>query len=199
MPNIHPAALERELLRGMRPDAHRYIRADWRRQVKPGSDLWALYERFERKYSPDQARVPAGSREGGQWTDEGGGGGNDRGQSGAESQLPTGARPVKFRPDERSISSERLVQLGGENLGSFGESVSVTKGPNIAHQESFDTATGVTTLSFTGIGSVVVDEKVGNAVYTSAYTVGTSARPDEGLSIRIDRTGRVHAGSTFPS
>jgi hypothetical protein len=80
-----PAALERELLRGMRPDAHRFIRPDWRRQVKPGSDLWSLYERFERKYSPDQPRVPAGAREGGQWTSEDGGGGG--GGVGAEEDL----------------------------------------------------------------------------------------------------------------
>lgn len=32
------------------------------------------YIRWLTKYRPDQARVPAGSREGGQWTDEGGGG-----------------------------------------------------------------------------------------------------------------------------
>lgn len=81
MPIIHPAALERELLRGMRPDAHRFIRPDWRRQVKPGSDLWALYERFERKYSPDQPRVPTGVREGGQWSSEDGGGSNTQTES----------------------------------------------------------------------------------------------------------------------
>jgi hypothetical protein len=66
---IHPAYLAHERQRFMRPDAHRFIRSDWRRFVTPGSELAADYERIERKYRPDQARVPAGSREGGQWTD----------------------------------------------------------------------------------------------------------------------------------
>ena len=45
-----------------------------------GADLAALRfqlalvrSEIERKYSPNQARVPAGSSEGGRWTDEGGG------------------------------------------------------------------------------------------------------------------------------
>ena len=36
--------------------------------------LTSAYTRYLTKYRPDQARVPAGSREGGQWTDEGGSG-----------------------------------------------------------------------------------------------------------------------------
>lgn len=72
MSPIHPLYLERELERGMRPDAHLFVRLDWRRFVHPrfADDLpFALYER---KYRPDQPRVPAGSREGGQWTEDGG-------------------------------------------------------------------------------------------------------------------------------
>lgn len=42
------------------------LRADFMRTVRD----W-----YARKYSPDQPRVPAGSREGGQWTDGNGGGG----------------------------------------------------------------------------------------------------------------------------
>lgn len=202
MPPINAAYLEHQLKRWMRPDAHHFVRPDWRKFVRPGFEDGHPFALYERKYRPDQARVPPGSREGGQWTDEEGSGGGSEGGNdetgGDDERLPPKAKPVQFRPDERSIRSERLVQSGGEHLGSFGESASVTKGPNIAHQESFDTATGITTLSFTGVGSVVVDEKIGNAVYTSAYTVGTPARPDLGLSIRIDRTGRVRASSTFP-
>ncbi len=52
----------------MRPDAHRFIRPDWRRFVNAGSELEALVEDIERKYRSDQPRVPAGSPEGGQWT-----------------------------------------------------------------------------------------------------------------------------------
>jgi hypothetical protein len=69
---------ERQLKRWTRPDAHRFIRPDWRRFVVPGSDLARLYEDIERKYSPNQPRVPAGSSDGGQWTSEGGGGASSR-------------------------------------------------------------------------------------------------------------------------
>jgi hypothetical protein len=62
---IHPAALAHERKRWMRADAHRFVRSDWRRFVERGSDLESLYESFERKYSPDQPRVPAGVPEGG--------------------------------------------------------------------------------------------------------------------------------------
>lgn len=58
------------------------------------------------------------------------------------------------------------------------------------------TITGVTTLSFTGNGSVVVDQKVGNEVTGSAYDVGTRARPDQGLNIAIDPNGKVRAYPT---
>lgn len=52
----------------MRPDAHRFIRPDWRRFVASGSEAAALLERYERKYRPDQLRDDHG-----RWADEGGG------------------------------------------------------------------------------------------------------------------------------
>jgi hypothetical protein len=60
MTRIHPAWLAREERRWLRPDAHRWWRPDHGRFEKPN--------RFERKYSPDQPRVPAGNPDGGQWT-----------------------------------------------------------------------------------------------------------------------------------
>lgn len=66
--------LEREMKRWARPDAHLFVRPDWRRYVKPGSDAAKVFGLYEQKYRSDQARVPAGSRDGGQWVDEGGGG-----------------------------------------------------------------------------------------------------------------------------
>lgn len=69
-----PEYLERELKRWARPDAHRFVKSDWRRFVKPKSDAAMVFGLYERKFWPDQARVPPGSREGGQWTDEGGNG-----------------------------------------------------------------------------------------------------------------------------
>lgn len=73
MAQIKQAAIDYELKRWMRPDAYRFIGPDWRRHVKAGSALYSVFELYERKYSPDQPRVPAGNRDGGQWTGEGGG------------------------------------------------------------------------------------------------------------------------------
>jgi hypothetical protein len=187
MPIIHPAALDYERKRWLRHDAHRFIRPDWRRFVTPGSELAALYEDIERKYRPDQSRVPAGVPEGGQRTSDDGG------------EIPTNAKPAQYTGRERSTLAEILLSKGGENLGSFGDRVSVVKGPNISHQESYDPESGRTILSFTGIGSVVVDENDGTTLRGSAYHVGTATRPDQGLSIIIDRNGKVQVNSTSGS
>lgn len=48
--------VERELSRWMRPDAHRFVRSDWRQYVKPDSEAAAVFARYERKYRPDQLR-----------------------------------------------------------------------------------------------------------------------------------------------
>lgn len=159
MSPINPLTLAHQLQYSLRPNAHLFVRPDWRRYVQPGSELAAYYESIEQKYRPDQSRVPAGSREGGQWTNEGGQG--SASPIGADDPVAS-ERPsrTQFIANERSVSSERLIQLGGEDLGSFGDGVSVAKGPNISYQESFDPETGVTTLSFTGMGAVVVDEKL---------------------------------------
>jgi len=61
--------------RSMRPDAHRWIRPDAARFLKPGTDVESVYPALERKYSPNQPRVPAGNPDGGQWTSGGGGSG----------------------------------------------------------------------------------------------------------------------------
>lgn len=44
------------------PDAHRWLVQDCARFAAP--------QRFERKFDPDQPRVPAGNSDGGQWTGE---------------------------------------------------------------------------------------------------------------------------------
>lgn len=64
----------REQSRWMRPDAANFVRPDWRRHVKAGSEAATTLERYERKFRPDQPRVPAGESQGGQWTADGGGG-----------------------------------------------------------------------------------------------------------------------------
>ena len=88
MAQIKAAYLVRELMRGQNADAFRFMRPDWRHFVKPGSDAWVLYELYERKFNPEQPRAPAGSSEGGQWTNEGGGAG------GGSSSPSTGSKPT---------------------------------------------------------------------------------------------------------
>jgi hypothetical protein len=102
---IDPAYLEHERKRFMHHDAHRFIRADWRRFVTPGSELAAYYASIERKYRPDQARVPAGSREGGQWTDEGGGGTRGRDDTGG----PRGRETIEISAASRKARGHHYV------------------------------------------------------------------------------------------
>ena len=71
----HFTYLTRQLKRCMRPDAHLFVRPDWRRHVRPGFENDLPFALYEQKYRPDQPRVSAGVPEGGQWTDDGGGGG----------------------------------------------------------------------------------------------------------------------------
>lgn len=63
--------------RWMRPDAHRWLRPDAMRFLVPGSDPTKIFPALDRKFNPNQSRVPAGSPDGGQWTD-----GDDIGQAG---------------------------------------------------------------------------------------------------------------------
>jgi hypothetical protein len=62
--------LEHQLKRWMRPDAHYFVRADWRRYVRPGFERDHPFGLYERKYDPNQPRVPAGDPAGGQWTSD---------------------------------------------------------------------------------------------------------------------------------
>jgi hypothetical protein len=94
MPAVNAAYLERQLKRWMRPDAFQFVRADWRMFARPGTEDDYPFALYERKYRPDQPRVPAGSREGGQWTEEGGG---------DESAIPSNARPTQHRVDGENI------------------------------------------------------------------------------------------------
>jgi hypothetical protein len=75
------AYLEHQLKRWMRPDAHHFVRPDWRRHIRPGYQDEVPLALYQRKYSPDQPRVPAGSPEGGQWTSGEGGAGSDSAQT----------------------------------------------------------------------------------------------------------------------
>jgi len=90
------AYLTRQCERWTRPDAHLFVRPDWRRFV-PRDAADHPFALYERKYRPDQPRVPAGNSDGGQWTADGGGGG-----SGSPGSQPT-SKPAPIN-DPRVIS-----------------------------------------------------------------------------------------------
>jgi hypothetical protein len=94
MPPINSAYLEHQLKRWMRPDAHHFVRPDWRSFVRPGFEADHPFALYERKYSPNQPRVPAGSREGGQWTSDGGGNDGNSGNSSIESGRPADVQKI---------------------------------------------------------------------------------------------------------
>lgn len=198
MTHTNSEYLEHQRKRWMRPDAHRFVRPAWRRFVRPGFERDHPFALYERKFDPTQPRVPAGDPAGGQWTNSGSQGVAllTSAESGASSRR---SFTVQFSGQQRSTFSEILLSNGGQNVGSFGNGVSVVKGPNVSHQESFDAENGITTLSFTGVGSVVVDEKADRGIKATAYSVGTRARPDIGLSITIGLSGVVRAYSTLGS
>ena len=98
------AFAERELLRWMRPDAHRFLRRDWRRQVKAGADIVPALALYEQKYRPDQPRVPAGSREGGQWAGEGSSSTSSSGEGSAPNG--TGTEVAGRIPESRETECE---------------------------------------------------------------------------------------------
>ena len=107
MAQIKAAYLERELMRGQPANAFRFVRPDWRRFVKPGSDAWLLYELYERKFNSDQPRVPAGSSEGGQWTGDGGAASVSDG--GPETQIATRISPSRRAECELQYRKDTFI------------------------------------------------------------------------------------------
>ena len=89
----------------MRPDAHRWIRPDAARfLVRNGTA--SVYSDVERKYSPTQPRVPAGSgRESGRWTHGSSGG---IGTGGAITASPMGN--IDFGDCRTSVMSSRCFR-----------------------------------------------------------------------------------------
>ncbi len=69
------AWLAHQRRRWMLPDPSRWLQPDQRKWIRPEAAWQPSPGLHERKYSPDQPRVPAGNSEGGQWTDAGGDGG----------------------------------------------------------------------------------------------------------------------------
>jgi len=90
----------------------RWMRPDWRHWWKPGYEsdpLYQEYERLERKFSPDQPRVPAGNREGGQWT-SGDAGGDARQQSAAGRRAGVGVQPFLEKAKQLAASGKARIR-----------------------------------------------------------------------------------------
>lgn len=90
------AYLTRQLDRWTRPNAHLFVRPDWRR-FAPRADAEHPFARYEQKYRPDQPRVPAGSREGGQWASGGEGGGGEAEDGGGAGSPEEETTPERTR------------------------------------------------------------------------------------------------------
>ncbi|MBI2713652.1 MAG: hypothetical protein HYX37_04265 [Rhizobiales bacterium] len=100
MHRVDPIYLEHQLKRWMRPDAHHFVRPDWRRFVRPEFQADHPFALYEGKYSPEQPRVPAGSREGGQWTD------------GTPPSSPSGAQTTELSAQRRRGSGPKDATPG---------------------------------------------------------------------------------------
>jgi hypothetical protein len=96
----HESAFEAaQRARWMRPDAYRWIRPDAARFLVPGTDPRDVFPALQRKFNPDQPRVPAGNPDGGQWTDGGG-----------------GLEQIQYRPERRPIDLLEERNLGGHAI-----------------------------------------------------------------------------------
>lgn len=56
MPDFNDAFTAHQRRRWMTPNAHHFVRPDWRRHVRPNSEAAAVFELYAQKYSPDQPR-----------------------------------------------------------------------------------------------------------------------------------------------
>ena len=119
--------------RWMRPDAHRWIRPDVVRFLSPGAHPPSAFLSLDRKYNPNQPRVPAGSgRESGRWTD-GNSGGTGGGTASPMGNIDFGGLPnfsdvfslFQIAPNETDNTD--YTRLAGD--------VSEGGGPGIGHNE----------------------------------------------------------------
>lgn len=100
MTSREDAFLRHQRERWLRPDAARWVRLDIARYLRPGSNVVEAGLSVERKYSPNQPRVPAGNPDGGQWTD-----GSIAGSTGL------------FQITPRVVDDTTNVQLAGDPPG----------------------------------------------------------------------------------
>ncbi len=133
---ISPEAQVERQRRWMRPNAHLWIRPDAHRFMRPGSPRWygrdavryfwpeaaAGTEPAERKYDPNQPRVPAGNPEGGQWT-ESGASSREQGRVSRASLVPKIPRQRPPTSNERVKVAKEIAIWIAEHGAAVGEVV----------------------------------------------------------------------------
>lgn len=98
--------------RWMRPDAERWIRQDVARFLKPVSDLADVFPALDRKFNPNQPRIPAGRTGGGRWTD-GSDGGTRLASGQNDPRIVSDADPIVVSP------GQQFAQVGRRGIRSF--------------------------------------------------------------------------------
>jgi len=107
-----------QLKRWIRPAAHHFVRPDWRRYVRPGFERDFPFELYERKYSPDQPRVPAGDPAGGQWTS---GDGPETG--GAQMQIAARISPAREAECEIMRRKDEFICKAFKSESCYGQAM----------------------------------------------------------------------------
>ncbi len=95
--------------RFMQPDAARWIRADVARYLAPGTNPADVFLALDRKFNPNQPRIPAGQAGGGRWTDGSYGGGDTTGEA-----LPTVEPAVDDSPADTDPALAFQAQSPGD-------------------------------------------------------------------------------------
>jgi hypothetical protein len=115
------AASQRD--RWMQPDAARWIRPDAARFLAPGTRIVDALPALDRKYNPNQPRVPAGNPDGGQWTD--GGGSNSGGGGYNDPRVISDADPESILPGQQYAQNRRR---GGTTVSINGQPFELSPG-----------------------------------------------------------------------
>jgi hypothetical protein len=88
----------------------RWMLPDPSRWLQPDQSRWAMPQPDERKYSPNQPRVPAGNLDGGQWTNGGGGFTNDHQE--AQDRLEQSLTTAPDQPSRSDLSQLQDIANG---------------------------------------------------------------------------------------
>ncbi|MGN6311124.1 MAG: hypothetical protein ACTHNN_16415 [Xanthobacteraceae bacterium] len=102
--------------RWMRPDAYRWLRPDATRFLVPGVDPASVFPALDRKFNPNQPRVPAGNHDGGQWTDGGGSAGGPDGWQWPDGDGSAGIELVQYRSEGLPVDLLEERDLGGHTI-----------------------------------------------------------------------------------